>query len=92
MIIYPKKIGLKDGTPIIIRPADPDDDVEVISPAETFNLEAGKDLIVHFFVKFPGEITGSTGKESISLTFTDSGKENLIKLEKELKLVGPKSF
>ncbi|HEX3035513.1 MAG TPA: cytochrome c oxidase accessory protein CcoG [Thermodesulfobacteriota bacterium] len=66
-------------------------DVEVISPTDTFNLEAGKDLTVHFFVKFPGEITGGTGKESIELTFTDLG-ENLIKLEKELYLVGPKSF
>ena len=65
--------------------------VDVISQTDTISLEAGKDLTVHFFVKFPGEITASTGEQSIKLIFLDLRK-NQIKLEKDLNLVGPKSL
>ncbi|MBI2487482.1 MAG: cytochrome c oxidase accessory protein CcoG [Deltaproteobacteria bacterium] len=65
--------------------------VQVISQADTINLEAGKDLTVHFFVKFPSVITSNTGTQSIKLIFLDLGK-NQTKFEKELKLVGPKSI
>ena len=65
--------------------------VQVISQADTFNLEAGKDLTVHFFVKFPSVITSNTGTQSIKLIFQDLGT-NQTKFEKELKLVGPKSI
>jgi hypothetical protein len=65
--------------------------VEVISQTDTISLEAGKDLAVHFFVKFPGEITASTGEQSIKLIFLDL-KKNQIKLEKDLILVRPKSL
>jgi cytochrome c oxidase accessory protein FixG len=65
--------------------------VQVISQTDTINLGAGKDLTAHFFVKFPGEITENTGTQSIKLIFVDVGK-NQIKLEKDLRLVGPKSL
>jgi polyferredoxin len=66
-------------------------EVEVISQADTINLGAGKDFTTHFFVKFPGEITESTGTQTIKLSFVSTGKDE-IKFEKDLKLVGPKSF
>ncbi|HSE83600.1 MAG TPA: GNAT family N-acetyltransferase [Thermodesulfobacteriota bacterium] len=43
MIIYPKKIGLKDGTPVIIRPAD-SDDIEGLM--EFFSRIPKKDLLI----------------------------------------------
>ncbi len=65
--------------------------VEIISQTDTINLDAGKDLTVHFFVKFPGTITAITGEQSVKIIFLDS-KTNQIKLEKDLNLVGPKSL
>ena len=80
---------------VSLRMAVPDiwkeKDVELISPIDKFYLEAGKDLTAHFFVKFPGEITENTGTRSIKLIFVGDGK-NQIEFEKDLKLVGPKSF
>jgi len=66
-------------------------EVEVISQTDTINLGAGKDFTAHFFVKFPGEITEATGTQTIKLEFVSTGKDE-IKFEKDLKLVGPKSF
>lgn len=65
--------------------------VEVISQTDSIDLEAGRDLTVHFFIKFPSGITSKTGKQPIKLIFMDS-KRNQIKSVKEINLVGPSSF
>jgi len=65
--------------------------VEVISQTDSINLDAGKDLTVHFFVKFPSKITVKTGKQPVKLIFMDSTK-NQIKSVKDLTLVGPNSL
>lgn len=65
--------------------------VEIISQNKTINLEAGKDATVHFFVKFPKDVTGSQGTRSIRLNFIDP-KDNTIKTGEDVKLVGPRSI
>lgn len=65
--------------------------VEIISQSESFDLGAGKDLTVHFFVKFPKEVTGSKGTEPLKLSFIDQ-KNNKVEAEENIKLVGPKSI
>jgi cytochrome c oxidase accessory protein FixG len=65
-------------------------DIEIITPSDTINLEGGKDVTIHFFVKFPKDITEKSGTRSIKLDFVDP-KNNEIKLEEALDLVGPKS-
>lgn len=63
--------------------------VEIVSQNEIINLEAGKDATVHFFVKFPQDVTGSQGTRSIRLNFIDP-KDNTIKTGEDVKLVGPR--
>lgn len=65
--------------------------IEIISQSESFDLGAGKDLTVHFFVKFPKDVTGSRGSEPVKLDFIDT-KNNKIESEEDLELVGPKSI
>ncbi len=66
-------------------------DIEIISQTKTIDLEAGKDATVHFFVKFPKDVTGSEGARTIRLDFIDPG-DNKIKAEEDVKLVGPRSI
>jgi cytochrome c oxidase accessory protein FixG len=65
--------------------------VEVIAQVDAFDVQAGKDLTLHIFVKFPGQITVNGGKQSIKINFVDT-KRNQIKIIKDLELVGPKSL
>ncbi len=65
--------------------------IEIISQSESYDLGAGKDLTVHFFVKFPQTVTGSSGTESVKLSFIDE-KNNKIEAEEDIQLVGPKSI
>jgi cytochrome c oxidase accessory protein FixG len=96
-IINHFKVHLKNQTfddvrlKIAIPEAWKEKHIEIISQTDTINLDAGKDLTVHFFVKFPGTITAITGERSVKIIFLDL-KTNQIKLEKDLNLVGPKSL
>lgn len=65
--------------------------VEIISQYESFDLGAGKDMTVHFFVKFPRDVTGRSGTQSVKLNFIDT-KNNKIEAEEDVQLVGPKSI
>lgn len=65
--------------------------IEVINQTDTINLVPGEDLTLHFFVKFPKEVTGSIGTKSISLDFLDL-RDDQIKMVKDVRLVGPKSI
>lgn len=65
--------------------------IELITQTDTVNLAPGEDLTLHFFVKFPKEVTGNIGTKSISLDFLDLN-DNRIKMVKDVKLVGPKSI
>ena len=66
-------------------------DIELISQNQTIELEAGKNVTLHFFVKFPIEVTGSVGAKNITVDFIDS-EDNKILIEEDVKLVGPKSI
>jgi cytochrome c oxidase accessory protein FixG len=68
-----------------------DKKVEIISQYESFDLGAGKDLTVHFFVKFPKDVTGRSGTQAVKLNFIDT-KNNKIEAEEDVLLVGPKSI
>jgi hypothetical protein len=66
-------------------------DVEIITQDQTINLEAGKDVTIHFFVKFPRDVTGQSGTQAVKLNFIDT-KNNKIEAEEDVLLVGPKSI
>jgi cytochrome c oxidase accessory protein FixG len=65
--------------------------VEIITQNENINLAPGTDTTVHFFVKFPQEVTGSEGSRSISLELINSANKKAITWE-NVKLVGPRSI
>ena len=65
--------------------------VEIISQKKTIELEAGKNITLHFFVKFPKEVTGSEGARNITVDFINQN-DNKILIEEDVKLVGPKSI
>jgi len=66
-------------------------DVEIVSQSDTIELEAGKDVTLHFFVKFPKEVTGKEGVRNITVDFIDL-KDNEVLIKEDVKLVGPKSI
>ena len=66
-------------------------DVEIITQDKIINLDGGKDVTIHFFVKFPRDVTGKSGTQSIKLNFIDT-RSKKIKTEEDLNLVGPKSI
>jgi hypothetical protein len=66
-------------------------DVEIITQDKIINLDGGKDVTIHFFVKFPRNVTGKSGTQSIKVNFIDT-RSNKIKTEEDLSLVGPKSI
>ncbi len=68
-----------------------DEGIEVITQTDTIDLIPGEDLTLHFFVKFPKEVTGNIGTKSISLDFLDL-KDDQIMMVKDVRLVGPKSI
>ena len=65
--------------------------VQIISQDDTIELKAGKNITLHFFVKFPKEITGNEGVRNITVDFVDT-KNNKVLIEEDVKLVGPKSI
>lgn len=64
--------------------------LEVISQNTRVRVEAGKDTNMHFFLKFPDEVTGSDGVENIELDFVNI--KNNKSFTKDVKLIGPKSI
>ena len=46
------------------------------------DLEAGKDVTLHFFVKFPKDVTGSAGSRDITLDFIRSLKTIRLRLRR----------
>ena len=65
--------------------------VEIISQNKTVEIGAGKNVTLHFFVKFPKEVTGSEGARNITVDFINQ-KDNEVLIEEDVKLVGPKSI
>jgi cytochrome c oxidase accessory protein FixG len=65
--------------------------VEIISQSESFDVGAGKDLTIHFFVKFPKDVIGNYGSKDVKLNFADTNNKK-IESEEDLELVGPKSI
>ena len=65
--------------------------VELISQSDVIDLQAGKGAVVHFFLKFPKDVTGSLGTQNIKLDFVDTKNDEILS-EEDVKLVGPKSI
>ena len=65
------------------------ENIQLVSQSNTVDIEAGKDKTVHFFVKFPINIMSQEGVKNINILLTDGNDKKQI--EKEIKLVGPKS-
>ncbi len=64
-------------------------DIEVITQSKTVNIKPGKNLNIHFFVRFPQNVVPS-GSEKIELNFRDLKNQRVF--TKEVKLVGPRSI
>lgn len=64
-------------------------DVEIITQSREINLKAGKNLNIHFFVRFPQNVV-PTGSEVIHVQFREVDKGIIFR--KEVKLVGPRSI
>jgi len=65
--------------------------IEVVSQKETIELQGGMNSTLHIFIKFPPSVTGASGSENIKLDFVDTNN-NEIRVEENVKLVGPKSI
>lgn len=63
--------------------------VEVITQSKVINIQPGKNLNIHFFVRFPQNLV-PTGSDKIELNFRDVNDHRVFK--KEVRLVGPKSI
>ncbi len=63
--------------------------VQLISQNNSVDVWAGKDTTLHFFVKFPVGFISGSGVKTINIVLNDV--KNKINVEKEVKLVGPKS-
>ncbi|NIP37617.1 MAG: cytochrome c oxidase accessory protein CcoG [Candidatus Dadabacteria bacterium] len=66
------------------------ENIEIISQKSDINIVAGKDITVHFFLKFPQEIIDGTGVKSIEIDFVDL-QTNGIRSNRKVKLIGPMS-
>lgn len=67
-----------------------DGQIEIISQNKDIQIFAGKDITVHFFLKFPYEVINETGTKSIEIDFIDLQTKE-IKSKKDIKLIGPLS-
>jgi len=65
--------------------------VILVSQHETVNLEGGMNSTLHIFIKFPRSVIGHEGSRNIKLDFIDTD-DNKIKIQENVKLVGPKSI
>jgi cytochrome c oxidase accessory protein FixG len=68
-----------------------DKKIEVVSQKETIELQGGMNSTLHIFIKFPPSVTGASGSENIELDFVDINNSE-IRVEENVKLVGPKSI
>jgi len=66
------------------------DQIEIISQKKDIKILAGKDITVHFFLKFPQEVIKGTGAKSIEIDFIDL-QTNDVKSKRSVKLIGPLS-
>lgn len=66
------------------------DEIEIISQSKDILIVAGKDITVHFFLKFPQKVINGKGAKSIEIDFVDLQTNN-IKSSKFIKLIGPMS-
>ncbi len=66
------------------------DQIEIISQKKDIKILAGKDITVHFFLKFQEELIKGTGVKSIEINFIDL-ETNDIKSTRFVKLIGPMS-
>jgi hypothetical protein len=66
------------------------DQIEIISQKKDIKILAGKDITVHFFLKFQEELIKGTGVKSIEINFIDL-ETNDIKSTRIIKLIGPMS-
>ncbi|NIP29785.1 MAG: hypothetical protein GTN99_02575, partial [Candidatus Dadabacteria bacterium] len=64
------------------------DKIEIITQKKDINILAGKDITVHFFLKFPKEVINGVGAKSIEIDFIDL-QTNDVKSRRSLKLIGP---
>ena len=64
--------------------------VELISQNTNVSVLPGKDATAHFFVKFPAQYISKKGTGTINIVLTDNTDNK--RVEKELRLVGPKSI
>ncbi len=64
--------------------------IEIISQQKEIEVPAGKDVTVHFFLKFPQSIMKQQGGSVVEVDFVDS-KSNSVKARNILKLIGPLS-
>ncbi len=65
--------------------------IHIVSQTQAIELEGGKNSTLHIFIKFPPSVTGVEGSRNIKLDFIDA-KDNKIKIQEDVKLVGPKSI
>ncbi len=64
--------------------------IEIISQHKDINILAGKDITMHFFLKFPQELIKENGSKSIEIDVIDLQTKE-IKSKKDIKLIGPLS-
>jgi cytochrome c oxidase accessory protein FixG len=64
--------------------------VQIISQTDNIKILAGKDITIHFFLKFPADLTSDMGNDTVDLILVDN-TTNDIKSREELKLIGPRS-
>jgi len=62
--------------------------VEIVTQSETIDLGPGENLAVHFFLKFPKDLTKKGGTGAVPLDLIDPGSGE-VKAGEELLLVGP---
>lgn len=62
--------------------------VEIVTQSDTLDIGPGKNLTVHFFVKFPRSFTAKGGEGAVQLDFIDP-ESGGIKTTEDVQLVGP---
>ena len=65
--------------------------IKLVSQTQIIELDGGMHSTLHIFIKFPRSVTGTVGSKNIKLDFIDT-KNNQIRIEENVKLVGPKSI
>lgn len=63
--------------------------IQIITQSKTVRIEPGKNLNIHFFLRFPRNVIPD-GSENIEINFRELGSDRIFR--KEVKLVGPRSI